>query len=87
MGITGEQKINWNKNSDKSKQVTPKEKQMHIVKTDNTEAINKLKNEMIKNLESMIESSGKLYDLEPTTTLSSISITLSLVQRELNKLK
>ena len=54
---------------------------------DNSKVIEKLKKDIFKNINSSIELSYKLYKLEATNVTSSIIVSLSLVLKELDKIK
>jgi len=88
MGVIGEQKINWSGSTDNTSKSTKIETSTKIASREkiNNVAINKLKKDMLKDINNLIINSNLLYELEPTTTLSSIVISLSLLSRELNKI-
>jgi len=76
-----DQKVNWGE--DGKKPEIPTEE----VKKVDKKSIAAYKKEMNKHIVNLISDADKLYDMEPTTTLSSIKISLGLLLREFNKIK
>lgn len=83
MGLFDDKKVNWNKGDEKE---TKSKEKVEDAKTDNSKEIAKTKAEITKCLLGTMDAVDKLYALEPTSTLSSIQISLSLLFRETKKL-
>lgn len=80
-----EGKINWGEKEEGTKEI-PKVKPEQSKVKGSIEQIEKLKKDILKDINNTIKNCDKLYEVEKTNTLSSIQIILSLLQREINKL-